>query len=108
MELLESAIERAVTTLLPNEPRWFNKDKFINDPIHGTVVLKPLEQSIVDTPLFQRLRYIRQTGFTYLVFPSAQHTRFEHSLGAMTIASQITAVLTEKYKISKISALRVR
>ncbi len=54
----------------------------IKDPVHGYIELPdPLIERIVDHPAFQRLRYIRQLSATNLVYPGANHTRFEHSLG---------------------------
>ena len=52
-----------------------------NDPIHGHIELHPLMVKIIDTPQFQRLRYIKQLGGCYWVFPGAAHNRFEHSIG---------------------------
>ena len=53
----------------------------IKDEIHGTVEFDDLEERIIDTAEFQRLRRIRQMSVTYLVYPGANHTRFEHSIG---------------------------
>ncbi|VVB98338.1 Deoxyguanosinetriphosphate triphosphohydrolase-like protein [uncultured archaeon] len=61
----------------------------IKDPIHGTIELDELESSIIDTADFQRLRGIRQLATAYLVYPGANHTRFEHSLGTLHLASGI-------------------
>ena len=58
----------------------------INDPIHGVITLTPNMCQIIDTPEFQRLHRLRQLGATYLVYPSATHTRFEHSLGVSHLA----------------------
>ena len=52
-----------------------------NDPIHGHIELHPLCVRIIDTPQFQRLRYLKQLGSCYFVYPGATHNRFEHSLG---------------------------
>ncbi len=60
--------------------------KFIQDPIHGHLKLEDWQIAIIDTPEFQRLRRISQIGFANLVYPGANHTRFEHSLGTMHIA----------------------
>lgn len=60
--------------------------KTIFCPIHGHITITPLMQSIIDTPEFQRLRDLKQLGTTYFVFPSATHTRFEHSLGVSYLA----------------------
>ncbi len=56
-------------------------DKLIRDPLWDTIRLDATAVRIVDTPEFQRLRYIRQLGFTHLVYPGATHTRFDHALG---------------------------
>lgn len=63
--------------------------KFIRDSLHGNLQLNDLEVKIVDTPQIQRLRRIKQLGFTYLVYPGANHTRFEHSMGTMYLASRL-------------------
>ncbi len=61
--------------------------KTIRDPVHGWVRLLDSEVKVVDSPLLQRLRYVKQLGFAYLVYPSATHTRFEHTLGVLYIAN---------------------
>ena len=67
--------------------------KVIRDPVHGQVrVPKPL-LSILDSPPVQRLRYVRQLGFSHLVYPGANHTRFEHSLGTMHLAMKMSEEL---------------
>jgi uncharacterized protein len=58
----------------------------ITDPIHRYIQLTELEREIIDTSVFQRLRRIKQLAGAHLVYPSAQHSRFEHSLGAMYVA----------------------
>uniref|UniRef100_A0A671FAS4 Deoxynucleoside triphosphate triphosphohydrolase SAMHD1 n=1 Tax=Rhinolophus ferrumequinum TaxID=59479 RepID=A0A671FAS4_RHIFE len=70
--------------------------KVINDPIHGHIELHPLLIRIIDTPQFQRLRYIKQLGGTYYVFPGASHNRFEHSLGVGYLAGCLVRALSEK------------
>lgn len=72
----------------------------IQDPIHGAVHLGNIEKRIIDHPLFQRLHGLRQNSLLYLVFPSANHTRFDHSLGVMSIASQFfDAIIANQQKI---------
>ncbi len=61
----------------------------IRDPIHGDVGLSELESAVVDTRIFQRLRYIRQNGLLHFVFPGAVHTRFAHSIGTLSIAGRV-------------------
>ncbi len=68
----------------------------IIDPIHDFIRVYEHELSIIDSPLFQRLRRIRQLSGAHLTYPAAQHTRFEHSLGVMHIASQAGHALNEK------------
>ncbi|HPS91136.1 MAG TPA: HD domain-containing protein [Methanothrix sp.] len=58
----------------------------IRDPVHGYVQLEGLALGIADTPQMQRLRWIKQLGLASLVYPGANHTRFEHSLGAYHLA----------------------
>jgi HD superfamily phosphohydrolase len=70
----------------------------IRDPIHGFINLSKDEQRIIDTPEFQRLRRIRQLATTYLLYPSAEHTRFPHSLGVMHVSSLIFDKVFEKRK----------
>ena len=64
--------------------------KLVHDPIHGGIELDDFAVKLVDTPEFQRLRRITQLGLAFLVYPSARHTRFEHSLGTFYLARKIT------------------
>ena len=61
----------------------------IRCPIHGFIRFSENERQIIDDPHFRRLRWIRQLALTELVYPGATHTRFEHSLGVMEVASRI-------------------
>ncbi|XP_053901305.1 deoxynucleoside triphosphate triphosphohydrolase SAMHD1 isoform X1 [Malaclemys terrapin pileata] len=70
--------------------------KVFNDPIHGHIEIHPLLVRIIDTPQFQRLRYIKQLGGTYYVFPGASHNRFEHSLGVGYLAGCLVRALHER------------
>ncbi len=62
----------------------------IRDSIFKDIEISDLEEEIIDDPNFQRLRYIKQGGFSSLVFPSASGSRFEHSVGTMKITKDIT------------------
>ncbi len=62
--------------------------KDFRDPIHGFVRLSENEVKLVDSPVFQRLRRIHQTGMTHIVYHGAEHNRFGHSIGAIEFASQ--------------------
>ncbi|NXL87263.1 SAMH1 triphosphohydrolase, partial [Alectura lathami] len=70
--------------------------KVFNDPVHGHIEIHPLLVRIIDTPQFQRLRYIKQLGGTYFVFPGASHNRFEHSLGVGYLAGCLVRALKER------------
>lgn len=58
----------------------------IRDPIHGYIYIGEDEKEIIDSPIFQRLRRIRQLSGAHITYPGAQHTRFDHSIGAMHLA----------------------
>ncbi|MFB5604895.1 MAG: HD domain-containing protein [Nitrosarchaeum sp.] len=81
----------------------------IVDPIHDFIRVYDHELKIIDNPVFQRLRRIRQLSGAHLTYPAAQHTRFEHSLGVMHIASQSGQALNEKgiLKSDDIEVLRL-
>jgi len=81
----------------------------IIDPIHDFIRVYDHELPIIDNPIFQRLRRIRQLSGAHLTYPAAQHTRFEHSLGVMHIASQAGHTLHEKgiFKSDDIEILRL-
>jgi len=68
----------------------------ITDPIHKYIPITDLEKKLIDTEFFQRLRKIRQLAGAHLVYPSAQHTRFEHSIGAMHLAGLAAESLLNK------------
>jgi uncharacterized protein len=77
-----------------------SKRKLIRDAVHGDIEVGPLEVELIDTPEFQRLRGIKQLGTAYLVFPSAVHTRFEHSLGTSWMAHRILESIRRSQSIS--------
>lgn len=70
--------------------------EIIRDPIWNNIRLDTLALELVDTPVFQRLRYVRQLGLTYLVYPGATHTRFEHALGAYHLCRIAIALLRDR------------
>ena len=63
--------------------------KQIKDPVHGYIEVPDALIPLLDSPLVQRLHAVRQLGFAYLVYPGANHTRFEHSLGTMALADRV-------------------
>ena len=66
---------------------------FIKDPIHGYVRISQTERSVIDTEPVQRLRRIRQLAGSEFVYPAANHTRFEHVIGAMHLAGELAEAL---------------
>jgi len=85
-----------------------SKRKLIRDAVHGDIEVDALEVELMDTPEFQRLRGIKQLGTAYLVFPSAVHTRFEHSLGTSWMAHRILEALRRSETISSDDATLIR
>jgi len=69
--------------------------KTIRIAVSGDVLLNKLETRIVDTRDFQRLRSIKALGTTYLVYPTALHTRFDHSLGTLSMAMEMARAIRE-------------
>ena len=70
------------------------REKSIKDPVHGSITVSVAMQQLLDLDAVQRLRHIRQLGFSYLVYPGANHTRFEHSLGTMHLAAKTASHLS--------------
>lgn len=84
------------------------KKKFIRDSVYGDISFNEFEISIMDQPQFQRLRRIKQLGLINLIFPGANHTRFEHSIGTMYLASRLANELEleqDDVELVKTSAL---
>ncbi|WP_127714836.1 HD domain-containing protein [Halobacteriovorax sp. HLS] len=65
------------------------KGRVVFDPIYGFIKLTPVEYEIIHSPFYQRLRWIKQLGFSCYVFPGAEHSRFGHSIGVMFNAHKI-------------------
>lgn len=86
LEELETAVEEFCKAYVVNpqyRPRWPKEAKIIHDTIWGTIRLEPWEIALLDLPLLQRLRQIRQTSLVNYVFPGCNHTRFDHTLGVL-------------------------
>jgi HD superfamily phosphohydrolase len=74
-----------------------NKKKIINDPVFGFINIRSeLIFDLIEHPYFQRLRRIRQLGLSCMVYPGANHTRFEHALGAVHLMRSAIAILKLK------------
>ncbi len=84
------------------------ESRSIRDPIHRFIKLNEQEAEIVDSEAFQRLRHLRQLAFAYLVYPSATHTRFEHSLGVCHVAGLLAGKLSfdqDQTRLVRLAAL---
>lgn len=82
---------------MPQEAQLNIPYELVKDPIYGYIRLYEHEKEIVDTPIFQRLRRIKQLPSAHFVYPSATHTRFSHSLGVMHISGIFLTRLLEPY-----------
>src|SRR4051812_8736950 len=71
-------------------------DEIIRDPLWNNIRVDPVALRLIDTPAFQRLRYVRQLGLAYLVYPGASHSRFEHALGAYHLARRALQLFDER------------
>lgn len=87
-------------TLLPDEQRFtklLEIEKQIRIAVSGDVFITRLERDIVDTPAFQRLRGVRQLGSVVHVYPTALHTRFDHSLGTLAMAARMLEAIKKNW-----------
>lgn len=78
--------------------------KVIRDPIHDYIELDELALALIDTPQVQRLRRVKQLGFSNLVYPGANHTRFEHSLGVYHLAGHLIKQVDEHQRNELLAA----
>ncbi|MEE2671002.1 MAG: HD domain-containing protein [Bdellovibrionota bacterium] len=69
----------------------------VRDPVHGSIKVLDEEIAILENPFFQRLRSIKQLGFSEYVFPGATHTRYLHSIGVMDVSSKIFAQVFKEF-----------
>ncbi len=70
--------------------------EIVRDPLWDNVQLDPAAVAVLDTPPVQRLRYIRQLGHAFLVYPGATHSRFEHAIGAYHLTRQALGILRDR------------
>ena len=81
-------------SLAPVDRREMSKPSRISfDPIYGFIELTETENKIIHSPYYQRLRWIKQLGFSNYIFPGAEHTRFSHAMGVMHMADKMLRAL---------------
>lgn len=73
----------------------------IRDPIHGLIEYNEQEEKILNTKVMQRLRGIKQLALANLVYPGANHTRFEHSVGVMSVADKMAKHMRKQLKLNQ-------
>ncbi len=78
----------------------------IRDPVHGSIQINDSEIEILEHPFFQRLRNIKQLGFSEYVFPGATHTRYLHSIGVMHVSTLVFNSLFKDQNSSDIKRLK--
>jgi HD superfamily phosphohydrolase len=86
------------------------EEKVVRDLLWQNIRLEPAALRVVDTSAFQRLRYVRQLGHAFLVYPGATHSRFEHALGAYHLARRALDALRaqEGFRFDEADALLIR
>jgi HD superfamily phosphohydrolase len=77
--------------------------EIIRDPLWNNIRVDSAALRLVDTRVFQRLRYVRQLGLAYLVYPGATHSRFEHALGTYHLARSTLALLNERGELTRVA-----
>lgn len=80
----------------------------IHDPIHGTIEVSRSEIKLIDSRPFQRLRHIKQLGFSELAFPGATHSRYAHSMGAMQMATRMIDRVLQSLHLDAEEEVRIR
>jgi HD superfamily phosphohydrolase len=76
--------------------------EIIRDPLWNNIRLDSLSFELIDTPAFQRLRYVRQLGLAFLVYPGATHSRFEHALGTYHLARRTLTLFEDQDEYAQI------
>jgi len=109
---LKNEVDTWVASIMPDDyPQaplpGKDETKVIREAVLGYQVLQPHEYLVLDSPPLQRLRYIHQTALAYLVYPTANHTRFDHSLGCAKIAQQLGEKIVPPGAKTRIAELRL-
>jgi uncharacterized protein len=82
--------------------------EIVRDPLWNTIRLDPTAVRIIDSPEFQRLRHVRQLGLAYLVYPGANHTRFDHALGVYHLTRRALRLLAERGELDGLDPAECR
>jgi HD superfamily phosphohydrolase len=77
---------------------------FIRDPLWNNISIEPFALRLIDLPVFQRLRYVRQLGLAHLVYPGATHSRFEHALGTYHLARTALGILAGHGELDRLAS----
>jgi hypothetical protein len=103
---IESLVEDWLTPYLGEIEKQNDsfRDKIINDSVWGPIRLYPWEVAVLDSPVMQRMRWIRQLGVVHWVYPTAGHSRFEHSLG---VVQQVQALVDGIERNSGLAGARI-
>jgi uncharacterized protein len=80
----------------------------VRDPLWNTIRVDHTALRVIDTPAFQRLRHVRQLGLAFLVYPGANHTRFDHALGVYHLARRALALLAERQGLDGVDPVDCR
>lgn len=81
--------------MIDDKPASVGRTHEFRDPVHAFIHMNSQERAVVDSEAVQRLRYVHQLALTFLVYPGARHTRFEHVLGTMELADRAFATVTD-------------
>ncbi len=80
----------------------------INDPVHGFIGVTSLEKKIIDSEPYQRLRRVKQLSGAHYVYPTAEHTRFGHCIGAMHLAGQLGTRIVNELGLNQSTIQEIR
>lgn len=107
---LKREIEIFTSKYLPDDVDIYSRGKIIHDTIWKTNFFHSHEVAIINTPIIQRLRYINQMGFVSHVYPTARHSRFEHSLGVTILSNRFCDIINSKkdIKLSQDDIISIR